>query len=319
MILREKLQTLAAKSDLGFKFFLLFDSVNSYELAPVDIGDGDDGCLSDLFLSRLRELAQSLTVDSVQPISTADGREGGIYLFDLDEVPQRLGSGFVVLGVDDSSLLHGRLPSIGDAKAVLMLLGAGEDRICLYKHIYPVSVLRKKNIYEHLASAGAAASRLKLASNDFLRLDGSFHFIYAEGTMYCLGTKVIQSFYGYTDAIIAKARTSIEVIKHSSLVSDVGRMTERVGKEDVALARKIVRAVGVSKVLGKVPADRVVAFTKNNRFYAGKFKYSIEGDKLELTSLSSIKLFLKLISDDYLYSELTDSFYDVAVKDPADV
>ena len=96
-------------------------------------------------------------------------------------------------------------------------------------------------------------------------------------------------------------------------------MTERVGKEDVALARKIVRAVGVSKVLGKVPADRVVAFTKNNRFYAGKFKYSIEGDKLELTSLASIKLFLKLISDDYLYSELTDSFYDVAVKDPADV
>ncbi len=319
MSFEEKLQSLAVRRSLGCKFFFLFDSGGSYELVPVDIGDEDDGCLSDLFLGALREVAKSLSKDSVQSISVADVREGGIYRFDLDEVPQRLRSGFDALRIDDASLLHGRLPSVADVKAVLILFGAGEERVCLYKHIFPVSVLRKKNIYEHFVSAGASPSRLRLASNDFLRLDGSFHFIYVEDEMYCLGAKIIQSFYGFTDAIVAKARTSIDDIKDSSLVSDVSKMIERVEAADVALARKIVRAVAISKVLGAVPPARVVDFTKNNRFYAGKFRYSADGCKIELSSLTSIKMFLKLIGDDYLYSELTDSFYDVAVKDPAGI
>ena len=315
----EALQSLAVKSDLGCKFFLLFDPGDSYELVPVDIGDEDDGCLLEIFISRVQEIARALHENSVQPISTADGREGGIYHFDLDNVPQRLQSGFEALNVDDSLLFHRRLPSMASAKALLILLGKGEERICLYKHIFPVSILRKKNMYEHVVSAGAAPSRLRLASNDLLRLDGSFHFIYAGESMYCLGAKIVQTFYGFTDAILAKARASVDAIKSASLVGDLDKMIEKLDRDDVALARKIVRAVGVSKVLGRVPADRVIAFTKDNKFYAGKFKYSANGERLELTSMVAIKLFLKLIGDDCLYSELTDSFYDVTVKDPLEV
>ncbi len=314
---QEKIYSIANAEDLGWSFFLLFAEADSYALKLIDIEDGHGGELAGLFISRLRELASSIIDSPIPPISTADGRSGGFYRYDLAEVPERLKFGIDLLSKDESSILPGKIARITDAKALLVLLGRDKERICLYRHLFPFSMYRKKNLYECVASAGAAPSRLKPAANDFLRLDGDFDFLYLDGEMYTVGTERIQKSYGFSQAILAEAQKSIKAIAECRLVESLSKLEGRVESGDVRLAKKVVKAVGTSKVLSGMPPERVIEFTKKNKFYADKFKYSQDGKSIILSSIKSVELFLRLIGDDYLYSELSETYYEIIAKDLA--
>ena len=56
-------------------------------------------------------------------------------------------------------------------------------------------------------------------------------------------------------------------------------------------------------------------FTNTHPALKGSFKYNEDGTKLNLKTKISQNLFLKLLNDDFLQSELTKIFYDSIAKD----
>lgn len=317
MELKEKLLSVAEKSDLGCRSFLLLEEGSGHHLEPLDLEEKDGEHIANLFALHLRELANKIESNLVLPITAADGRAGGIYKYNLPNMPPRLNLGLEALAMEDLLSYSRPASSIVDAKAFVSVLGRNTERICLYKHLYPVSVFRKKNLFEVVTSAGAAPTRLKQAANELLRVDGSFDFFFIDDSMYSIGTKIIEKYYGFSDAILAEATKCANSIAATDLVADVNKITRKIETGDASFAKKIVRAVSTSRVLGLVSRDKIIAYTKTNKYYTGKFHYSPSGDAIELTSMASVHTFLKLICDDCLYSELTDTFYDVSVKDPA--
>ena len=56
-------------------------------------------------------------------------------------------------------------------------------------------------------------------------------------------------------------------------------------------------------------------FTKTTSKLTGKFKYSEDGTKIRLDTKKSKDVFLKLMNDAFLRSELTDQYYEASAKD----
>ena len=86
--------------------------------------------------------------------------------------------------------------------------------------------------------------------------------------------------------------------------------------EDISFARKLSKAKENSPVISlDISNDDIIRFTKTNPGLKGKFKYT-EGDKnIRLDTKASKLAFIKLLNDDYLWSELTFQNYDSIAKD----
>lgn len=61
--------------------------------------------------------------------------------------------------------------------------------------------------------------------------------------------------------------------------------------------------------------ETIVEFTKTTSVLAGKFKYSGDGAKIRLDTKKSKRMFLKLLNDSFLRSELTEQYYEASAKD----
>ena len=84
--------------------------------------------------------------------------------------------------------------------------------------------------------------------------------------------------------------------------------------EDIAFARKLTKLSSNSPVLGQIPVPTIIEFTKSYPALTGKLKYSEDGRKIRLDTKASQKLFVKLLKDDFLKSELTNLYYDSLAK-----
>lgn len=89
--------------------------------------------------------------------------------------------------------------------------------------------------------------------------------------------------------------------------------------ENVSFARKFSKLVSNSPVLGKVSNQAIIDFTNTHPALRSKFRYSADGSKLQLVTKLSKKLFIKLLNDDYLTSNLTNQYYDSIAKDKVSV
>ena len=56
-------------------------------------------------------------------------------------------------------------------------------------------------------------------------------------------------------------------------------------------------------------------FTKTTSELTGKFKYSEDGTKIKKKKKKSKDVFLKLMNDAFLRSELTEQYYEASAKD----
>lgn len=89
--------------------------------------------------------------------------------------------------------------------------------------------------------------------------------------------------------------------------------------DDISFARKLVKSANNSPVLNVIPNEQIINFTQNHPALKGKFKYSKDKLQINLKTKKSQDLFLKLLNDDFLQSELTKRYYDSIAKDSVDI
>ena len=71
----------------------------------------------------------------------------------------------------------------------------------------------------------------------------------------------------------------------------------------------------MAPVLSVIPNREILSFTNTHPALKGKFKYSSDGSQFDLKTKKSQNLFLKLLNDDFLQSELTKKYYESVAKD----
>lgn len=316
-VLRERISSFFGLPNLTAEVYLLMKDGG---LGGIKRADIDDDLNAEIVENYRREVVGKIVEDegvSLLNLSAADDRRNAIFKYDFDdddagrveeiavleEIPDLEGIPYFEDGDDLSSL-----------KAFLVLIADHERSMVLYSPHYPVGLVKRG----HFLSAILGDDRIfRKLSSDVIRIGGAADIISLDGDTYVLNMKTLERSMGFHELIKGEARKSIEEIRASDILVSTEMLEASVG--DMALARKLAAISQGSPVLGHVPNDHIIGFAKANPALAGKFKFSEDGTKIDIKTKKAQRLFLKLLNDDYLTSELTHNFYETHAKDSIDV
>lgn len=312
--LKEGVSSIIKAEDCSAEFFFLFDDDNGMRVKSVDINDVDHSELEKIFINSITEkllLNDDLTLID---LSSADDRKNAIYLYDLDDVPK--GLTYLKEIIDNENIEGFKLvdDDLSKLEGILILIGNEDSQVALYKHQYPITLMKPDNGFNLMKPKGK--NRFKKLDTDILKINSKFEFIKYNGQYYIFDIKALEKFFGFHEAVKNIADKGIENIKNTGLVMNCNVFRERL--DDISFARKLVSSANKSPVLNVIPNDQIISFTKNHPALKKKFKYNKDDSQFDLKTKKSQNLFLKLLNDDFLQSELTKKYYDSIAKDSID-
>jgi hypothetical protein len=113
---------------------------------------------------------------------------------------------------------------------------------------------------------------------------------------------------------VREATNGVDAIESLNLLDNPEVLHELI--EDVKYARRLIKVSRSSPVLERgISNDRIVSFCRTYPGLAGRIRLNDTQDKLQLDTNVSKDLFIKLLMDDFLTSELTEYHYASVAKD----
>jgi len=310
--LRAKLNFLFEDNIGVVAYFILKDN-GQYNIRKIDIKHEFLNDLRDIYLQSITESILNTNDEIIEELqlinlSEADQRKNTLYLYDLVNIPIELTFFENIAQNEEQQFFSSKVDKLCNLFGYVIAIGSSKNKVLLFKKHYPVSAFSpKKNFYIFESD-----KRFVKLEKEMIRLDRNFDILYVDGEIIAMNLKLLESFLGYHEIIKREAAASIEAIISANIVDNAEELAAMI--DNVSFAKKLTKATSNSPVLGKIPAKAIVQFVSNHPSLKKKLK--IAKNKLHLDTKTSKKLFLKLLSDDYLRSELTKAYYDSLAKDP---
>jgi hypothetical protein len=154
---------------------------------------------------------------------------------------------------------------------------------------------------------------LEEVGDDIIKIDPSIQFIQIDDNLLILDPNTLERFFGFEQVIQARATANVNnLIAGTNFLVDqnglLGRLT------NVTFARKLMKLNENSPVL-LVDFDKLKEFIKQHPKLSKSIKFNADESRIALQTNVSMELFIKLLDDDYLKSELTDFLYEADRKD----
>ena len=312
--LKTKISDVISCDGCSAEFYFLLDGGEEVLVKSVDIDGDDQEELAKVFIDSIGRNVLLNDELSLVALSSADDRVNAVYKYDLDDIPVELVQLRSIIdsdGFDEFSFSNDSLSSL---KGILVLIGNQQAQLAIYKHQYPISLLKKESSF-NLVKLGAS-DRFEKLDKDVLKINSKFEFMKVDGEYYIFDLKTLERFFGFHEAIKNVAEQGVASIEAADIVEDIEALSERI--DDISFSRKLVSSASDSPVLGVIPNNVIVSFSNVHPALRGRFKYSKDGSKFDLRTKKSQDLFLKLLNDDFLQSELTKRYYDSMAKDAVD-
>lgn len=312
--LRMRISEIISDQRCSAEFYFILDNKGTIAIKRADI---DQAASEELARNFIDGVSATLLLNdelSLLNISGADDRSNAIYRYDLPQVPAQIQHLTTVLQRDDFEVFSFAADDLAHLEGILVILGHGQEQLALYKHHYPVSLLKRDSAFSLVRIRNQ--NRLVKLEDDVLRINSKFEFLRVNDEYYIVDIKTLERFFGFHDAIRNVAMQGIANIHAAQLLVDTNALTARL--DDISFSRKLVRAARASPVLGVIPTAQVIDFVGTHPALRGKFRLSEDGTKLKLDTKVSQNLFLKLLNDDFLQSELTNRYYASLAKDNLD-
>ena len=250
--------------------------------------------------------------DEILKLSSADERKNALYYYDLDEFPEEMEMMQEVLSNSDGmETFNFREDSLDEIMAFITVIGNEENNMVLYKQQYPISLLKRD---KYMLTPVPHKDRLKKVDFDILRVDFNFQFCLLEDSIFVSDIDKMEKICSFHNLIKNEARKSIEKISSVDILENVEVLEDEL--DNVTFARKLTRVYKDSKVLGIVPNNIIIEFTKKHSYFH-KNPIKASGEKFILDTKKSKETFIKLLNDDFLKSELTNYEYEALAKNNA--
>lgn len=313
-VLKTRISEIISDEQCSAEFYFILDSNGEIAIKRADV---DQNASDELARNFIEAVSTTILLNdelSLLNISGADDRSNAVYRYDLAQVPEQIQHLATVLQRDDFDVFSFAADDLAHLEGILVILGHGQQQLALYKHQYPVSLLKRDSAFSLVRVRNQ--NRLVKLEDDILRINSKFEFLRVDNEYFIVDIKTLERFFGFHDAVRNIATQGIANIEAAQLVVDTQVLTARL--DDISFSRKLVRAARASPVLGVIPNAQVIAFVGAHPALKGKFRLSDDGAKLKLDTKVSQDLFLKLLNDDFLQSELTKRYYASLAKDNLD-
>lgn len=250
----------------------------------------------------------------VQNLSVADELSNAIYQYDYNSYPKELTflKDFKIKEAVNTARFNFKLDDLSSLFGYIVYIGSMKEGMVLFKKHYPISLIKRDSF---LLGRVKSKSRFeKISGEDIIRLNGDVHLLCVKDTIFVLDLKVLERNMGFTELIRKEATEAVKEIEKLDILDDIEVLSETL--EDLTFTRKLSKIRNSSPLLKlKISKKAIVEFTKTTPALIGIFKYSEDGEKIRLDTKKSKKEFLKLMDDSYLYSELTQQYYEALAKD----
>jgi hypothetical protein len=296
---------------IGVSVHAILKDQNYPEPVRLDIeADALDG-LKELFIRSLRETITDKEDLSLLDLSSSDERLDAIYVYDL-EVPNELTSLETVIAQDNQPLLKLNDQSLSSIKALLIEIGNNIGQIVLYKTMAPVNIFGRKSFF-----LKKAEHRLERIDDEFLRVSAGFQMLRINGSLLVVDLEALERSFGFHDVIKKEAALGIRAIEAASLIDNPDVLRDLL--DDVKYARRLTKIAKSSPVLkADIPKINIIRFCQHFPNLSGRIRFNEAQDKIILDTKVSKDLFIKLLMDDFLTSELTNFHYASVAKDKLD-
>lgn len=292
-------------------YAVLKDQDSSGAPVKLDIeGDALDG-IKALFIQSLKDNISNRDELSLLNLSSSDERLDAVYVYDL-EVPHELSFLEKVLAQDDLPLLNLNDQSLSSIKALLIEIGNNIGQMVLYKTMAPVNIFGRKSFFLKKAD-----SRLEKIDNEFLRVSAGFQMLRINNSLLVTDLEALERSFGFHEVIKKEAELGVSAIESLLLIENPDVLRELL--DDVKYARRMTKIAKSSPVLkAEVSNESIISFCQSFPRLSGRIRFNESKDKIVLDTKVSKDLFIKLLMDDFLTSELTNLHYASVAKDGID-
>lgn len=244
--------------------------------------------------------------------STADNRKDCLYVYDLPDIPdcfQRM-----KISKEEQERLspfNAKVHKLNEVSGIIVILSDGEKNIVLFKNVYAIEIIgvRSRILVFH------SNDQFERATNDMIRLTPDFDVILIDNKFVITNLKSIERIQQLTQITLNVASARIDDINKINILCNLDKIRDMV-KDDVGLAKKVIKIVSESPVLYKgVPNEKIIAFAKKKESKFGKLTYSQDQSQFDIQSKKELVRFLSILNNDLLWSELTEDDYFSTAKD----
>lgn len=248
---------------------------------------------------------------SVVRLSTSDERKNVIYEYDID-VPMSLQCLQSVIESDDQDIFDLENDEINSVTSLIIELGDEQNQVVLYKTMAQINIYGRSSFF-----LKKSAHRFEELKEEFFRLSSNFQFLRIDDSLLVIDLKTLEKSFGFHEVIQKEATLAVEAVEAINLLENPETLHELI--DDVTTARKLTKIAKDSPVLkAGIENQRIVEFCRVYPSLKGKIRFNAANDKIQLDTKVSKNLFIKLLMDDFLTSELTSFHYTSLAKDEAD-
>lgn len=302
---------------IGIKVFFVLDEDGENVIRFADISPQVATDLKAQFTGYIQQRIANNAELNYGSITDADDSGNAAYHYNLDEQPALLQPLFDVNEAEIFALQQdGEQPfenfsfnddDLSKIKAFIICLGNEANKVVLYKKHYPISLMRQGSYYGLVPSD----TRLERFTDNVIKINETVEFILVNDALIVLSLKTFQNSFGYDQIIRNKAEENLLTIAATNLLEDIEQLRELTS--ELKYAKKIMSIRHHSPVLN-IPFNDVKTFIQNHPKLKRRIKFNGDQSRIDLQTRTSKELFIKILNDDFLKSELTQLLYDSLKK-----
>lgn len=292
----------------------------------INVSNELEGELIKLVASGVRSLLVDRDYDIVD-FSSADERKDKYFLYDLNNVPERMAQMSVVIGNHNVRSFDLQHNSIDEINTLIMLLSDGNgSAFTIYKVLSPVEKV-VKSTKMILARIGIGEDFLTEESKPLLRIGPRFQIVFFDsesnegegarrGNYIFLESSSVEGQFKLDNVLKNEAAQKLEIMEGTHLVKDLTKI--RHYAETPAFCRKLVKVLRNSKVIREnISKERIFEFISGDEELRSVLPVAeVDGERyLDINSQKSAQKLLDLLNDEFVYSSLTNQKYQSVYKD----
>ena len=301
------------QSDCSVSVWLVLKEEDNLVLRSADIENSAEEDISKMFREFIDDTILKNEDLNIRDLMASDQFPDAIYRYDHEIFPDSLKiiCEFDVYEATKLMRFNSKKDNLSQLFGYIIYFGNMHSGMILFKKHYPM-LLFKRAFFLSIANEGDRMK--KLDEELFIRLNEKVELVYIQGQLYVLNLSTLENYFGFAELLRQSASDSIDAIEQLGIVENINDL--RVGLEDLGFVRKLAKIKKSSPLFElKISGEDIYEFVKTNSSLKGKFKLNEDEKKIQLHTKTSKNLFLALMNDSFLQSELTDLHYKASAKD----
>lgn len=288
----------------------LFAVTKTNEVYKVDLESNAVVELRNMILDVLDGIVNNEDM-SFMDISAVDDRKNVVCVYDEDlALPEDLAE--IQVGLNNESNLEDMdftQIQMNDIKMFIVHTGVGVDKLYLYQFVSNVNIYGRDKIFFKKDK-----HRLIRIDDDMIRITSKIHMAQLSDKVVIFDLGRFEAIFKFHDVIKQEATSCMNKIQEMQLIENIEDFKSIVN--DAKFTRKIIRAIRNSPVIKLgISNSQIIDFCMNYKSIAGKLKLNDDKNKLILDTKKSKHIFLNVMLDNFLSSELTNLYYESKAKD----